>query len=73
MLNSQRSFARQRKLLNEREDGTRLLKAVQQVRWETRNLGERRKAVSYACEVPVQIDRRMFALARAIQAAGGLA
>jgi hypothetical protein len=73
LLNSQRSFARQRKLLNEREDGTRLLKAVQQVRWETRNLGERRKTVSYACEVPVQIDRRMFALARAIQAAGGLA
>ncbi len=40
-----------------------------QIEWSTRIFEERRKTVRYACEVPVQIERRLFALARAIQQA----
>jgi hypothetical protein len=35
--------------------------------WDTRIFEERRKTISYACEVPVLIEQRLFALARAIQ------
>ncbi len=45
---------------------------LQQVQWETRIFDERRKTLSYACEVPVQIDQRLFALARVIQKAAGM-
>ena len=37
--------------------------------WDTRIFEERRKTISYACEVPVLIEQRLFALARAIQQA----
>lgn len=43
-----------------------------QVQWETRIFDDRRKTLKYACEVPVEIDQRIFALARAIQKAGGI-
>jgi hypothetical protein len=37
-----------------------------QIEWSTRIFEDRRKTVRYVCEVPVQIERRLFALARAI-------
>ena len=39
------------------------------VEWSTRIFEERRKSIRYACEVPVIIERRLFALGRAIQQA----
>ena len=35
--------------------------------WDTRVFEERRTTIRYACEVPVLIEQRLFALARAIQ------
>ncbi len=35
--------------------------------WDTRIFEERRKTIRYACEVPVLIEQRLFALARIIQ------
>lgn len=35
--------------------------------WETRIFEERRKSLSYVCEVPTLIERRMFDLAHAIE------
>ncbi|MFC5069046.1 hypothetical protein [Flaviflagellibacter deserti] len=37
------------------------------VEWATRIFEERRKSVRFACEVPVVIEQRFFALARAVQ------
>lgn len=37
--------------------------------WDTRMFEERRKTTNYVCEVPVIIDKRLFALGRAIQQA----
>jgi hypothetical protein len=37
------------------------------IEWGTRIFEERRKTIGYACEVPVLIEQRLFALARAIQ------
>jgi hypothetical protein len=37
------------------------------IEWDTRIFDERRKTVGYVCEVPVLIEQRLFALARAIQ------
>lgn len=39
------------------------------VAWSTRIFEERRKSIRYACEVPVVIERRLFALGRAIRQA----
>ena len=39
----------------------------EQIAWETRIFDERRNTISYVCEVPSTIERRLFALARAIQ------
>jgi len=38
-----------------------------QVEWNTRIFEDRRKSVRYACEVPVIIERRLFALGRSIR------
>lgn len=62
-----------RKLQDVQGDTARLQELVRQVQWETRIFDERRNVITYACEVPVQIDRRIFSLAHIIQAAGGLA
>jgi hypothetical protein len=35
--------------------------------WDTRIFEERRKTVRYACEVPILVEQRLFALARTIQ------
>jgi hypothetical protein len=37
------------------------------VEWDTRIFEERRKTIGFVCEVPVQIEQRLFTLARAIQ------
>jgi hypothetical protein len=37
------------------------------IEWETRIFEERQKTIGYVCEVPVLIEQRLFALARAIQ------
>jgi hypothetical protein len=37
------------------------------IQWDTRIFEERRKTISYVCEVPVLIEQRLFALAREIQ------
>lgn len=37
------------------------------IEWDTRVFDERRRTISYVCEVPVLIEQRLFALARAIQ------
>ena len=42
-------------------------KLLEQIAWETRIFDERRNTISYVCEVPSTIERRLFALARAIQ------
>ena len=42
-------------------------KLAEQIAWETRIFDERRNTISYVCEVPSTIERRIFALARAIQ------
>ena len=41
-----------------------------QLAWQTRIFEDRRKSTSYVCEVPVQIEKRLFDLGSAI--AGGL-
>jgi hypothetical protein len=48
-------------------DQSRLDELANRIDWNTRIFEERRKTISYACEVPVLIERRLFALARAIQ------
>ena len=42
-------------------------KLSEQIAWDTRIFDERRNTISYVCEVPSTIERRLFALARAIQ------
>ena len=42
-------------------------KLADQVAWDTRIYDERRHTINYVCEVPSTIERRLFALARAIQ------
>jgi len=37
------------------------------VEWNTRIFEDRRKSIRYACEVPVIIEKRLFALSRTIQ------
>jgi hypothetical protein len=37
------------------------------IEWSTRIFEERRKSIRYACEVPVIIERRLFALGRTIR------
>ena len=48
-------------------DQGRLDELANRIDWDTRIFEERRKTISYACEVPVLIEQRLFALARAIQ------
>jgi hypothetical protein len=38
-----------------------------QLHWETRIFEDRRRVVTYVCEVPTAIEQRLFALGRAIQ------
>jgi hypothetical protein len=38
-----------------------------QLAWQTRIFEDRRKSTSYVCDVPVQIEKRLFDLGSAIQ------
>ena len=48
-------------------DPTKIEALTNQVAWSTRVFEDRRKTISYVCEVPALIERRLFSLARAIQ------
>jgi hypothetical protein len=48
-------------------DQSRIDELINRVEWDTRIFEERRKTMNFVCEVPVLIDQRLFALARAIQ------
>ena len=48
-------------------DETALQELSRQIDWDTRIFEDRRRSTTYACEVPVEIERRLFALGRAIQ------
>lgn len=40
---------------------------ARKIEWETRIFEDRRKTMRFACEVPTEIEQRLFALSRAIQ------
>jgi hypothetical protein len=48
-------------------DQSKVEEFVSRVEWDTRIFEERQKTIGYVCEVPVLIEQRLFALARAIQ------
>ena len=48
-------------------DQSRIDELTDRVEWDTRIFEERRKTMNFVCEVPVLIEQRLFALARAIQ------
>jgi len=48
-------------------DQSKIEELTNRVEWDTRIFEERRKTVNFVCEVPVLIEQRLFALARAIQ------
>jgi hypothetical protein len=50
-------------------DQTKVNELVSRVEWDTRIFDERSRTIGYVCEVPVLIEQRLFALARAIQQA----
>ena len=50
-------------------DQTKVDELVSRVEWDTRIFDERSRTIGYVCEVPVLIEQRLFALARAIQQA----
>jgi hypothetical protein len=48
-------------------DEMALQELSRQIEWDTRIFEDRRRSTAFACEVPVEIERRLFALGRAIQ------
>ncbi len=50
-------------------DRNNLEELTNRIEWDTRIFDERRQTISYACEVPVRIEQRLFVLARTIQQA----
>jgi hypothetical protein len=48
-------------------DPARIDQASNELAWETRVFEDRRKTVGYVCEVPQTIERRLYALSRAIE------
>jgi hypothetical protein len=83
VMNGIERFARRRKELAEKirsdvfnlqalqnapqRDQAKIDELANQVEWETRIFEDRRRTITYVCEVPVLIEQRLFALARAIQ------
>jgi hypothetical protein len=64
-----RSMILQLRELQDRPDADqgRVEELTNRVEWDTRIFEERRKTINFVCEVPVVIEQRLFALARAIQ------
>jgi hypothetical protein len=50
-------------------DQTRIDELMSQIQWSTRVFEDRRQSIRYACEIPLVIEKRLFALGRAIQQA----
>jgi hypothetical protein len=50
-------------------DQTKIKDLGDQIQWSTRIFEDRRKTIRYVCEVPTTLERRIFALARAIRQA----
>jgi hypothetical protein len=48
-------------------DQSKIDELANRVGWNTRIFEDRRKSIRYACEVPVIIEKRLFALSRTIQ------
>jgi hypothetical protein len=48
-------------------DPSRIEEMANQVMWETRIFEDRRRVTKFVCDVPTEIDQRLFALARIIQ------
>ena len=49
------------------QDQAKTEELANRVAWDTRIFDERRRTISFACEVPVLIEQRLFALARMIE------
>ena len=47
-------------------DQTKIDELASRIEWNLRIFEDRRKSIRYACEVPVIIEKRLFALSRAI-------
>jgi chromosome segregation ATPase len=52
---------------NSPPDRSKIDELAAKIEWSTRIFEDRRKSIRYACEVPVVIEKRLFALSRAIQ------
>ena len=52
---------------NPGSDAGEVNQLIQRVTWEAEVLQDRRRALSYACDVPGKIEQRLFALAHTIQ------
>jgi hypothetical protein len=50
-------------------DQSKIDEFAAKVEWSTRIFDDRRKSIRYACEVPIIIEKRLFALSQAIQQA----
>jgi hypothetical protein len=48
-------------------DSPELQDLIEQFNWDARIFEERRKSLTYVCEVPVVIEKRLYDLARSIQ------
>jgi len=48
-------------------DQSKVDEIANQIAWSTRIFEDRRRTINYVCEVPAIIERRLFALGRAIQ------
>ena len=48
-------------------DQSKVNELTNSIEWDTRVFEDQRKTISYVCEVPIIIERRLGALARAIQ------
>lgn len=49
------------------QDQSKIEELANRLAWDTRIFDERRKTISFACEVPILIEQRLFALARMIE------
>jgi hypothetical protein len=48
-------------------DQSKIDELASRVEWNMRVFEDRRKSIRYACELPVIIEKRLFALSRTIQ------
>ncbi len=64
--------AEMRDLQDKQGDEKKIEDIGQKLEWQTRIFSDRRQTMSFACEVPVLIDQRLFGLARLLQQAAGI-